>query len=388
MRIVYLNKVKIEENLPAVNFTLFNSYALSQAGAECFLFVQSSLKDYQLHTLYQNFLLEALENFHIKIIPKKKYLGLKTNQWFYLTSYNEISRLHKKVGIDAVISRDPGALPYLSRLKSKHSIPAFYQPHNFYLDLKIRPDINPKNARKYHLLEKKFIPRMNGVFCLQDSQAKWYKEYLTEQNIIVAKPGLIKINETNNQRYGNRLIGYIGSLQLKKGANILLEAFQLLKNKDFKLLMIGGRNQNEIQPVQQRIQELKLNDRVKITGWVPFSQVETYLQDISVGMLPLQDIFYNRYLTAPNKLFDYLSQGIPIIASDLPAIRDFITENVEGMFFKPESPKDLTRRIETLFSDENDYERYRENASKTARKYLWKIRAEEMIKDMQQIISA
>ena len=117
MRVGYLNKVKIEENLPAVNFTLFNAYALSQAGAECFLFIQSSNKDYQLQILYQNFHLETLENFHIKIIPQKKYLGIKTNQWFYFTAYNEILNSEDNV---YVYSRYNGKLIHKFNLQAQH----------------------------------------------------------------------------------------------------------------------------------------------------------------------------------------------------------------------------------------------------------------------------
>ncbi len=384
-RIVYLNKVKIDLSLPAVNFSLFNAYALARAGADSYLIVQKNNPDFDDGDLYLNFNLKPLENFHLVVYPHKNFLGIKTNQWFYLQAFSAIKKLHRAQGVQAVISRDPGALPYLARLRKKCGLAVFYQPHNFYVDLSIRPDVNPRNAKKYHLLEKYFIPKLNALLCLQESQAALFQKYFPAMKVFAAKPGLMKLNPLIGlNQYNTKLIGYIGSLQLKKGIIDLLNAFVLLKSEGYKLVLIGGRNLQEIEPVRNKINALGLGDEIKITGWIPFSDVETYLQQISVGVIPLRDTFYNRYLTAPNKLFDYLSYGIPIVATDLPAIRDFRFTNKVGLLYKSEQPESLASIIRSVFSNRQEYLQQRQNALELARSYLWKNRAEKMMQMIDQ----
>ncbi len=382
-KIVYLNKVKIDAPLPAVNFTLFNAYGLAQAGAECFLIVQKGDASVDESSLYRQFNLSPLPNLHITAIQQKRYLGIKTNQWFYWQALKKIHELHQSQKIDIIITRDPSALPYVAWFNWKYHIKKFYQPHNFYADLAIRTDEKLDNKFKYQLLERVFIPRMNGLLCLQESQARLYQKYFPNQKIYVAKPGLIQIKPTDNDRFKNRLIGYVGSLQMKKGVSTLLDAFNLLKEHDFQLVLIGGRNDKEIASIREKIAALNLSASVRITGWIPFREVETYLDQISVGIIPLNDIFYNRYLTAPNKLFDYLSRGIPIIASDLPAIKDFMTNNVEGILFPPENAERLAAAILEIFTDIELYRKYSRNSLDTAREFLWEKRGAAMLKMME-----
>ncbi|NTV45746.1 MAG: glycosyltransferase family 4 protein [Chlorobiales bacterium] len=387
MRLVYLNKVFIDSPLPAVNFTLANAYGLAQAGADTTLMVQKKNAEFKEKTLYEDFHLQERPNFHLNVYPEKSYFGIKTNQWFYLKAFSDIKKMHKKTPIDALISRDPGALPYMARLKKKKGIPVFYQPHNFYLDLSVRPDVNPTNSQKYHLLEKEFLPQMSGILCLQDSQAEWYRKYLPGQKVLVAKPGMFRIEPHAGAGYQRRLIGYVGSLQLKKGINALLEAFKVLQPEGFKLILVGGRNQQEMAEVKQRIYELGLEDKVLITGWVSYEQVEAYLAKISVGIIPLNDIFYNRYLTAPNKLFDYLSRGVPVIASDLPSLRDFVKEGAEGEFVPPENPEALADSIRKIFASEEIYEGYHQRAMNAATNYLWDKQAAKMIEAIRNCLT-
>lgn len=379
MRLVYLNKVFVDSPLPAVNFSIANAYGLAEAGAETYLMVQKKVDKLTAEKLLESFHLKPLPNFHVQLSLEKKILGIKTNQWFYIKAFKEIKRLHREKSIDAVISRDPGALPYLAKLKKSRGIKVFYQPHNFYVDLSVRPDVNPTNAKKYHLLEKNYISKLDGVLCLQEAQAEWFRKAFPNQNIMVARPGLMRIKEYAPAGFYRKLIGYVGSLQLKKGINTLLEAFKILQPLGFKVILVGGRSQQEMAEVKQRIFELGLEDKVLITGWVSYEQVEVYLEKISVGVIPLTDEFYNQYLTAPNKYFDYLSHSIPVVASDLPSLRSFMTQSKEGLFIPSGDAQKLADSILEIFKTEESYAAFREAASEKAKMYLWKNQAKNMI---------
>ncbi len=381
MRVVYLNKVKMDEALPAVNFTFFNAVGLAQAGAETHLYVQARNEGFTPADVERMFDLASPSRLHWHLSAVRKKWGIRSNQWFYRDVMKNIGEMHRKSPVDAVISRDPGALPWLARLKSRSGIPVFYQPHNFYIDLSVRPDLNPRNARKYHLLEKRYIGQLSGMLCLQESQAGLYRRAFPGLPVKAAPPGFVRFGDSEAGRFGRRLLGYSGSLQLKKGVRVLLDALSILREegRDYRLILIGGRNRAEIGAIESYIGEKGLREQVRITGWISFREVDALLREVSVGVIPLTDIFYNRYLTAPNKLFDYLSHCTPLIGSDLPSIRDFVQNGREGLLVEPENSRALARAIDEIFADEGKYQQFVEACRHTGERFLWKRRGREML---------
>jgi len=382
VRVAYVNKVRMDESLPAVNFTLFNAIGLAEAGAETLLYVQKKKAGFSENDLFSRFDCRPPEQLNLILLPEKRILGIKTNQWFYLSVFRSLRKENQKKNLTAVISRDPGALPYLVRFRKKTGVPVFYQPHNFYLDLSLQPDLNPKNARKYHLLESRYLKHLTGLLCLQDSQAAWYRKFLPGLPVYAAMPGLVRLHEARSLQTDEvPVIGYSGSLQLKKGMETLLKAAsRLVQNQiAFRLLLIGGRNEAEISPVRELVRNLDLEKVVVITGWIPFSEVEQHLRTLSAGVIPLTNAFYNRYLTAPNKFFDYLSMGIPVVASDLPAVRDFMTDGREGFLVPPENEEALAVALTRLITDQDLNRRFRNSARETAGNFLWKKRGLAML---------
>jgi len=385
MRVVYLNKVRMDTNIPAVNFSLLNGYGLALGGAECILITQKKDPHFTTTSLFANFELEKLPHFQVIMLPRTARFGIRTNQWFYLEAFRQIRQLHQHRPLDAVISRDPGALPYLAWLKFHTQIPVFYQPHNFYLDLSIRPDLKPANAKKYRWLERTFIPRMTGVLCLQEAQAQWYQKYFPNHAITVAKPGLLRIKPPQFDRFRHKLIGYVGSLEWKKGVEFLFEAFRLLEDPDLKLVLIGGRDDREIAPIQHHITVAGWQDRIHITGWIPPVEVDHWLEKVAIGVIPLKNVFYNRYLTAPNKLFDYLSHGIPIVTADLPAIRNFLPDERAAQFFTPENPAEMAQGIRHILKTNAVYRQFTHAALQQADAYLWQKRGKLMLAEIHRL---
>jgi len=377
MKIIYLNKIKFPSNMPATVFSTFNAYAFAQNNVESYFIARKNTDEPSEKVLEQYFDVKPLPNFHIELFSAK-FAKQESNEFFYLRALNWIVKKHRIQNFDYIITRDPAFLPYLFLLKMLTKIKIVYQSHNFYVDLKKRPDLNPANKIKHHILERLFIPFLDGMLTLQKSQKEIYQQYF-KIPIFAGHPGLIAIQYTPIDRFTKKQIAYIGSFQAFKGIELVVNAFSKAREKNWRLLLIGGRDDKEIRSAKELLKKYGIESQSKITGWLSYLELKKYLSNVSVGILPLRDTFYNRYLTAPSKLFDYLSFGIPIIASDLPSIRNFIANEREGYLVKPGCIEEFSNGMKKVLENRQEYERFSKNVYQTAEKFLWEKCGKRMI---------
>jgi glycosyltransferase involved in cell wall biosynthesis len=75
-----------------------------------------------------------------------------------------------------------------------------------------------------------------------------------------------------------------------------------------------------------------------ITGRVSFEQIGHYLQQAAVGWVSWQPFAKNEK-NIPTKLFEYMAYGLPVVTSDLPSVRPFIRQGVNGLRVKADTPQ-------------------------------------------------
>jgi glycosyltransferase involved in cell wall biosynthesis len=375
MKIAYINKTRWLSNMPSTVFSALNAYAFAENGHNSTIIFKDARNNGET-TFEEFFDLPMLPNFALRTFDDRR-LFAKANEFFYSNALRWI--LRENPSFDIVITRDPGSLPQVARLR-KHGIKIFYQAHNFYLDLERNKDVKRINAEKYSRNERRFLPKFDGILALNRPQKELYEEFVNVP-VMDGKPGLERIHKPIDN-FDNKVVVYSGSFQLQKGVSVLMEAFALCQTPDAKFVLAGGRSEEEIAPIRNLARKLQIENRITITGWMNYAQLEQHLAKATVGIIPLVDNFYNRYLTAPTKLFDYLAFGIPVIASDLPSIRDFVSDSDALAFVPPERPEALAWEIDNILNNRKVYEELSNNSHHLARSYLWKNRANAMIEFM------
>jgi glycosyltransferase involved in cell wall biosynthesis len=163
---------------------------------------------------------------------------------------------------------------------------------------------------------------------------------------------------------------YSGHLYDYKGIPTILEAAKLLPNINFHLL--GGWPE-DIAKQQQKAQQLGLNN-LTFHGLKPHSAVPPYLWHASVLLLTHSQHHPSAAWTSPVKLAEYLASGTPVIASDIPGLRDWVTHN-EVEFVPPDDPEALAEAIKHLLSDKSRAEQLREGGLRKAQELSYERRA-------------
>ena len=106
---------------------------------------------------------------------------------------------------------------------------------------------------------------------------------------------------------------------------------------------------------------------------VPPDELLTYTASAAGGVTLLENTCLNHRYALPNKLFEYLAAGLPVLASDLPAIRQVVEPFDVGLVVNPHDRPALIRAIRRLLFDGADRARWSANTSRVLEVYSWEV---------------
>jgi glycosyltransferase involved in cell wall biosynthesis len=369
LKIAYVHTGQWPSNSPSFTFVTLNAIGLSAEFDQSYLFVKKNSEDDINKILLDSFNLLKPSNLSINRIIHNSIIN--SNLFYYRKVVKILTNLIESNKLDVVITRNSSFLKYLVPLKKKYGVHIYFESHDFYADLSLRDDINVKKKKHSEKNERKYIPHVSGILCLQTAQKKLYNENFPTVKSFVARTGLHEINNINNEK---TYLTYIGSLDKHKGLLQLLQALNLSKTKP-RLLIVGGKSSSEIIEIEKQIENNYNPELVEVTGWIDRNNLANYLKQTAIGIIPLTGTFFNKYLTSPLKLFDYYSYCIPVIATDLPTTRELIIEGKTGLFFEDGNINDLANKIDKLFSNKNIIDNMRSEVYSFANNLLWRNRA-------------
>lgn len=155
---------------------------------------------------------------------------------------------------------------------------------------------------------------------------------------------------------GKTVIGYVGGLVHYEGLELLFSAVQQLRNRrdDFHVLVVGdGAHERALHRV---IDTLDLHDLVTFTGRVPHEDVEDYLSLVDITPFPRKPLKVCE-LISPIKPFEAMAMHKTVVASDVAALAEIVTDGVTGRLFAKGDATDLARVLDELLDSPRERER-------------------------------
>ena len=282
----------------------------------------------------------------------------------------------KRIKPDLIYTRSLSSCLFALNLKSK-------------IILEYHTPFNKRNKLQGFLLKKTIYHKnFYKLILISKSLKHWYEEFLIslQDKIQVVPSGadpipdnLTPITLTNS---GKRMqIGYVGNLYKGKGMEVLSKLAPLCSWADFHV--VGG-TQADINFWQTKCYEIK---NLILHGYIPHNVTPSYMLAFDVLLLPNQEnviILSGNDIgqwTSPIKAFEYMSAKKPILASDLPVLREIFQDNVNAVLVHPEKIElwvEGLRKISTdiVFSQKIACNAYND----FIKKYTWSVRAQEVLK--------
>src|SRR3989344_1070377 len=311
----------------------------------------------------------------IDLVPLYKILGPFANliESFSFAIFN-IWRL-RKTDFDIIYSRDQFTLWLLSFSNRKF----VYEMHKM-----------PRHPGLYRRIWRKARKIITITAVLKDAIVK---EGADASKILVAHDGVDPdvFNAVNknaeelktelNLPKEQFLVGYVGkfkTLEQERGLKTMIEALSLL-DKETKMAFVGG-DEAEVKEYKSLAQRFNVLPQFIFIGYQPYKHMVEYMKAMDAVVLPSPDKPLAHY-SSPLKLFEYMASGRPIIASNLPAIREVLNDK-NALFFKPESGDDLARAIKMIKASPALGYHLSRQALADVKNYTWTSRAENILKSI------
>ena len=338
----------------------------------------------------------------IKFLDKliQKYILLQLIEVRHLTVANLIYSEIDADKYDVIHAHDIIGLNGSDETKKKNrSLKIVWDAHEFYPEIVNlnRPDEQPVYRNIYRQVIIKSSSKIDFFITINESAKKYY-----QKNFPKLPPATILMNASRRPQkkplqYGSlrsmaslakdqRVVIFLGGLSLGRGIKMLLDVVDRLPVNWSILFMGSGPLEDDISQKILTTKGLrpKGRDPLNILPMVDLDDLSFWTSQADVGVIPYEDIGLNHLYCTPNKIWDYASSGIPIIATNLPEMSLLIKKyNLGFLLPKIFSDDDFLNILKKF--DDSKIKEISGNCEKFSEKECWEKYEPDLIKIYEDI---
>jgi len=252
----------------------------------------------------------------------------------------------------------------------------------------------------YHIIEKLLIGRVDAVITVNSYIAKYLENrYHLKKSIYIIMncPSLkedlqsgktIKntpcLDELIIQKQKNRkIIIYQGAISQRRCLKQLVEAMQYLPDK-YCLFILGA---GPLLPELKKFTASNnLNERIFFPGLIDLEQLQSCTKQADIGVTLVAEGL-NYYLSSPNKLFQYIHAGLPIIAQNFPFYKEINECYDIGYLIESVEPQVIANAIKAVLEDDTLYLKMKSNTVIAKERYNWEKESKVLLEIYRKINS-
>ena len=310
-------------------------------------------------------------------LDRREYATTRLAPWFNKTAlfYMNInillffSLLFKKA--DVLLANDLDTLPanYLAAIIKQ--IPLVYDSHEYFTgvpELQHRPLVRAIWER----IEKRVFPKLAQMYTVNNSIAGLYRKKYNKKIEVVRNVPYWREGQTAPFEYpaARKIIIYQGSgIHINRGAEELVLSAKYLRPEEYCIWIIGSGDVFE--NLKTLALENAVSDRISFIDKVPFEKLRAFTLQSHLGISFDKPTNLNYLYSLPNKIFDYIHAGIPVLCTALPEIKAIVDAYCVGSYIDRHEPEHIASRIRAAFADREMYMAWKKNTVVASKELCW-----------------
>jgi glycosyltransferase involved in cell wall biosynthesis len=278
--------------------------------------------------------------------------------------------------------------------------PVVYDTHEYYMGM---PELKGKRAVKkvWQAIESFIFPRLHYVYTICDSFCELYKkdygkDLRSVRNVPYLDaggtgghvgPDTAALPEEVERRLPTKekhfLLFQGAGINPERGVEELVLAMQYLDPAKFHLIIIGGGD--IFQNIQQLVADRDLSDRITILPKVPFDILRSITRQADLGLSLDKPTNINHIYGLPNKIFDYLHSGVPVLVSRLVELEKIVHKYQVGAFIETHEPAHIASRILEIFNNKEQMEIWKKNTENVRQELNWEKEGRIVVEIFKQV---
>lgn len=296
---------------------------------------------------------------------------------------------------DLVIAHDLTALKSAHRISREWNVPLIYDAHELYYEQKV---FSEKQKRLMRKVEEKLIRDCDVVFTVNESianvMAAAYENTSPKVLLNTIDPpedfdpnaNYNLIREKLELPAESVIILFQGGLSRDRNLENLVKSMRYIKHPNAVLVLLGNGPLSGV--LQKEVKRNQLNRRVYFLEAVPQKELIFWTASADVGIIPYPHVDLNSYYCTPNKLFEFIQAGVPIIANDSPELRRFVHDTGFGKVGLMDSPESIARLIDSVLMDIDFLAEAKRRIFERQREFTWSASIQRYLDIIEGVIGS
>ncbi len=280
-----------------------------------------------------------------------------------------------------------GSLPALERLRRRFGGRTVYDSRDVYIQARAFGSMSRPWKWLLGGLERRWARRCDAVLTVNDAYAE-----ILEQELGIARPTVVRntpgryipsspppdlLRERLSLPPSTAIVLYQGGLMSERGVEEGMEAILDVPNAVLVLMGYGSQRHQILAIARSR----RYRDKVLVVDPVPPTDLLDWTASSDVMLMAIQPTTLNHRFTTPNKLWEAMAAGVPVVASDLPGMAAVVRETGCGVLVDSVDPSDIARGIREILALPADKGRaLRERCLSAARTtYNWESQVGDLL---------
>jgi|SRR5450432_527937 glycosyltransferase involved in cell wall biosynthesis len=298
---------------------------------------------------------------------------------------------------DIFLGNDLDVMPatmLVARLMKK---PLVYDSHEYFLGM-AGMEHKPIRRNIWKFIEARIFSRLKYMYTVSDSIRNLYRRIYHKKLFVVRNLPLkdplnpeltaeeaewIRSIDGRIPENKNLLIFQGAGINESRGAEELVYSMIFLEASDYHLLIVGG---GDVFPkLEKMIGQNHLSQKITLIPKVPFAVLGHFTRKAQLGISIDKSSVLNHKYSLPNKLFEYLHAGVPVLASRLVEQERIINEYEVGAFIEDYQPEHIAGKIKEIFADPQLLRRWKQNTCKLRETLNWENESKIVIDIFKQV---